>query len=408
MDYHDPNIFRILELIELQTNRKIVSINDARLLSNEMLEKKVTISPHTIARLFGVIKPYRKPYRYTLDGLARFLGFSDWKDFHQTSYRQVPATDLIVSQNQSGFSLSRLEVAILTKNPLEIVCELERFDEERYSTQLYEIASKLVHFIRNEDKESGLLKELAGIENGHKLFYEFFVDEDDPEAYYSNALRQYYLPGLESPARKLFVITYLVIQDAYKQNRMAPQIAELDGLQKQIDLRKLHFQELSRYIECLIIRDGFGGTLHKTISGHIQQILSFCAKKSSHDASWILYRSIRAMVFFGLWDKIMEDIALGLLFEKTLKKVNIRNATTADFAVQLFYLARCRFFTSDYKHQPFKLQSHYLHFDSNERQSMEIATACLLSKGDDNAFYRKNLLQYCCANASTWVCKLLL
>jgi hypothetical protein len=406
MDHIDPLIYRILELIELQTSRKIISFADAKWLSAEMHEKKIQISSHTLARLFGVIKPFRKPYRFTLDGLARFSGFPDWQGFSQSTYRPIPGTDLVTNHNQKGFSISRLEVAIVNGDPKEIIYELERFNLNYHIPDLCKIASKLVHYIRTEDHASGILQHLAQLRNGHKLFYEFFADEDDPDEYYSKALYSFYLPEIKSPARKLFVLSFLISKEAYRNNRLSTLFPEFLDIMKETNLKALHYQELSRYYECMILHDGFARKLDDTIHDHKQQIIVQCNKRSCHEASWLLYRTLRAMVFFGYSQNLTEDHSLGFLIERILKKVNIRDITTADFAIQLFFLVRNRKHKSDYNHQPFKLQSHYLQFDSNERQSMELATGYLLSVAEDSEFYKKNLLQYCSANSATWVCKL--
>ena len=168
MEQVDPTIFTMLELIEDQTNRKITTINDARWLSGEMRFHKIHVSPHTLARLFGVVKPFRKPYRFTLDNLAKFTGFDDWKAFNQSRFRQTPGADLYMNQNQRGFSLSRMEVAIMTRNHDGIINELELLDENSRPVHFNEIASRLVHYIRTENQASDILRYLAGTNNGRR------------------------------------------------------------------------------------------------------------------------------------------------------------------------------------------------------------------------------------------------
>ncbi len=407
MDQVDPTIFRILQLIEIQINRKITTFNDAKWLSGDMLSHKIHVSPHTIARLYGVVKPFRKPYRFTLDNLSKYAGFHDWKTYNQSCFRQTPGTDLIMNQNQRGFSLSRMEVAIITRNHDGIINELELLDANSEPLHLNEIASRLVHYIRTENQATDILRYLAGTAIGRRMFYDFFVDEDDQDEYYFNALKTYYLPGIQSVKKRLFVIAYLISKEAYRNNRLAPQVGDLEQLSAHFTIRSLHYQELSRYLEALIIRDGYTGKLEELHREHLRQVIAYAGKKTaSHEASWILYRPLKALIFFGFKETVLHDPSVGYLLETILRKINIRNASTADFAIQLIFLAGNKNINGN-DYQPFKLQSHYLHCDSKERQSMEIATACLLADSGDEEFYRTNLIQYCNLNSATWVCRLL-
>lgn len=372
-----------------------------------MRSKSIHISPHTLARLFGVVRPFHKPYRFTLDNLAMFAGFHDWKTYSQSCIRQTPGTDLVMSQNRRGFSLSRMEVAIMTRSHADILTELELLDTHAQPLYLNEIASLLVHYIRTEDQASDILRQMSRTRNGQKMFFDFLVDEDDQDEYYFNALKTYYLPVIRSVRRKMFFSAYLISKEAYRRNCLAPEASDLELLRDKIVLKNLHYQELSRYFESLIIRDGFNGKLEETMQVHINQVLAFAGRKAVHEASWILYRPLRALVFFGYKEPVICNPSIGKLFETILRKINIQNASTADFAIQLIYLAGGQINIKLSHYQPFKLQSHYLHCDSKERQSMEIATAYLLSNEADSDFFRTNLKHYCSLNSATWVCRLL-
>jgi len=81
MNQIDPFILKICKQITAATSRSVVAFTDAKILSAAMAEKKVFVSPHTIARLYGIIKPYRKLYKETLNGLASYLDYADWEEY---------------------------------------------------------------------------------------------------------------------------------------------------------------------------------------------------------------------------------------------------------------------------------------------------------------------------------------
>ena len=69
---------RLKQLIRERTGNTLSDMQDAEKLSADMAEKKLPLSPHTLARLFGILKQDLKHYRNTYESIARFLGFEDW------------------------------------------------------------------------------------------------------------------------------------------------------------------------------------------------------------------------------------------------------------------------------------------------------------------------------------------
>ena len=93
----------------------------------------ILISRTTLMRLWGYIDEKVEPRRNTLDILARFLGYSDWEEYHRN--------DSLPKEQQSSPVLSRrLSVAnslvpgdrlCLTWQP-ERVCDIEYLGELRF------------------------------------------------------------------------------------------------------------------------------------------------------------------------------------------------------------------------------------------------------------------------------------
>ena len=66
---------KLLRQVEISIQRNVVSFSDAKFLSEEIAKKKLFVSPHTIGRLYGIVKPSRKPYKATLNILSQFLNY---------------------------------------------------------------------------------------------------------------------------------------------------------------------------------------------------------------------------------------------------------------------------------------------------------------------------------------------
>lgn len=81
MQQPSPYIITICTTLESQLGFKIKNIADAEKASRTLASEKLHISPHTIARIYGIVKPFRTPYKDTLNVLARYLKYNDWDDF---------------------------------------------------------------------------------------------------------------------------------------------------------------------------------------------------------------------------------------------------------------------------------------------------------------------------------------
>ena len=81
MNQPSPYLIALCNQLETQLGFKINNIAMAQRCSEVLALEKLYISPHTIARLFGVVKPFRTPYTDTLNVLVRYLNYNDWEDY---------------------------------------------------------------------------------------------------------------------------------------------------------------------------------------------------------------------------------------------------------------------------------------------------------------------------------------
>ena len=81
MNETKKHIKQICTQIEVSVNRKINSYQDTIWLSDLFKDKKILISASTFARIFSITNSKTKPYKATLDNLAKFLDYKDWENY---------------------------------------------------------------------------------------------------------------------------------------------------------------------------------------------------------------------------------------------------------------------------------------------------------------------------------------
>ena len=74
-------INQICKQIETAVNRNIKGFPDAIWLSDCFREKKLSVSPSTLARLYGLSAYSSKPFLSTLNQLAKFLEYDNWENY---------------------------------------------------------------------------------------------------------------------------------------------------------------------------------------------------------------------------------------------------------------------------------------------------------------------------------------
>ena len=78
---NDSFIPLLLSQIELRFNKKILYFSDCIALSSELNSLNISVSAHTIARLFKIVKSNGSPYKATLDLLVKYLGYDNFVMF---------------------------------------------------------------------------------------------------------------------------------------------------------------------------------------------------------------------------------------------------------------------------------------------------------------------------------------
>ena len=167
MHYNEEKIQECKVLIEKYLNwgdSSLWSTKDFESLSIQIFEKtRITLSVSTLRRLWGHSSYKNKPSITTLDALASFAGYHNWRSFQQSSSPR--ASDQ--SQEQILLDNRSLKKQYLIPILVSIfLCSISFFSWNYYSTKkkaFYGLEDYLEEVIRRTMEESSVLKLLEEI-----------------------------------------------------------------------------------------------------------------------------------------------------------------------------------------------------------------------------------------------------
>ncbi|CAN1556125.1 hypothetical protein MCEGE10_02400 [Flavobacteriaceae bacterium] len=407
MQQPSPYIITICNTLEGQLGFKIKNIADAEKASQSLAIEKLHISPHTIARIYGIVKPFRTPYKDTLNVLARYLKYNDWDDYcaNQTNVPFDP--NYFLTENSDGFSLSIFRLALANEdfNSLKVI--LAKLYNHQNQAMLFTAAELLGTYVRKSKKQSELLQILGDTSIGHLFFYECYVDENNANNYFSYALINYYLPKVTSDYKRLFVNSFLISQKAHKEELPSEYIISFENIIKKVRMKSCHFHELSRWFECLIIIDGFNGTLEKTWVSHLRKLLKACVLFSDYEKAWLIARALKALMLFGMKEKVLNHLEFNLVIDQLIKNQKKDLHFMALYIIQLYWIMKSKHFEETIIYSPFRIHADLFQNESNEKAAIEFGLASLFASGENKKIIDSNLKKYCEETGTTWVLKLI-
>jgi hypothetical protein len=406
MNQPNPYLNVLCNQLETQFGFKIKNIANAERCSGLLASEKLYISPHTLARLFGVVKPFRTPYKDTLNILARFLNYSDWESFcaDQTNIPFDP--NFFLTEASDGFSLAVLELALVSEDfkALELILGKAKANENQ--AVLFTAAELIGAYIRKSKKQKELLQLLADSRIGHLFFYECYVDEDNEGNYFSNALLHYYLPKVSNDYRKLFVYCFIISQTTHKEQKLSPYYKEFLKLTVQLDKKNCHFHELSRWIECLIMIDGFNGVLQNNWKQHVAELVALSVGYNANEKAWLISRSLKALLLFGFKEELFNHEDLNKTIDILIKNQKKELHSIALYVLQLYWICKSMYFESKIIYNPFRIHNILFQNESNEKTAIEFAVASLFATGENKNILDTNLKGYCEEKGVYWVMRL--
>lgn len=406
MNQPNPYLIALCNQLEIRLGFKIKNIADAQKCSEILTLEKLYISPHTIARLFGVVKPFRTPYKDTLKVIARYLNYNDWEDYcnKQTNIPFDP--NYFLTEASDGFSLAVLQLALANEDFKALQLILEKANENENLHILFTAAELIGAYVRKSKKQRELLQLLANSGIGHLFFYECYVDEDNENNYFSDALVDYYLPNITSDYRKLYVYCFLISQSAHKDQKTSIYGKAFSELATQLDKSKCHFHERSRWIECLILIDGFNDVLQNSWKLHLQELIALSIGLGLNEKAWLLSRSLKALLLFGFKEALFNCHEFNKVVDNLIKNQTKELHSIALYVLQLYWISKSMYFKSRTIYTPFRIHNILFQNESNEKAAIEFAIAAFFASGDNKQIVERNLNSFCEAKGTLWVLKL--
>ncbi|RAR73770.1 hypothetical protein [Flavobacterium aciduliphilum] len=408
MNQPNPYLFALCNQLETQLGFKIKNIANAQKCSEVLALEKLYISPHTIARMYGVVKPFRTPYKDTLNIIVRYLNYTDWEDYcnNQTNIPFDP--NYFLTESSDGFSLAVLQLALANEDFKALQLVLEKAKENKNEAILFTAAELIGAYVRKSKKQQELLQLLANSSIiGHLFFYECYVDEDNENKYFSEALLQYYLPNITNDYRRLYVYSFVISQTAHKENQLSSYSSSFLDLIPQLDKSKCHFHELSRWIECLILIDGFNKVLQNTWKHHANELIALSIGLSLNEKAWLLSRSLKALVLFGFKEELFNCHEFNEVVDDLIKNQTKKLHSIALYVLQLYWISKSMYLNSKTIYKPFRIHNILFQNESNEKTAIEFAVASLFASGENKNIINDNLKSFCEKKNVHWVLKLI-
>ena len=406
MNQPNPYLITLCNQLESQLGFKIKNIANAEKCSEVLTLEKLFISPHTIARMYGVVKPFRTPYKDTLNLITRYLNYIDWEDFcnNQTNVPFDP--NYFLTEASDGFSLAVLQLALANEDFKALHLVLEKAKENENEAVLFTTAELIGAYIRKSTQQKELLQLLANISVGHLFFYECYVDENNDNNYFSEALVNYYLPNVTNDYKKLYVFCFVISQTAHKEHKSSPLIQEFQKLTTQLDKNKCHFHELSRWMECQILIDGYNGILNDTWQLHLAELLVLSTSLGLNEKAWLLYRSLKALILFGFKEELFLHKELNNHIDDIIKQQKKEFHSIALYVLQLYWICKSFYFNNKSVYNPFRIHNILFQNESNEKTAIEFAVASLFASGENKNIITSNLKSFCENKGVNWVMKM--
>lgn len=283
---------KLKRLILERTGNPLADMQDAERLSDNLADKKLTLSPHTLARLFGILKQDRKHYRNTYETIARFLGFSDWN--HLNTFLKDSPDGNHLNTYTDNFPTPLLKLALAAENTESLHLLLDSFDLENHAPLRFQLANLLGNHVRTLPEKDGILSLLGQHPHGRFLFFETYMDEDNPSHYYSKALERLYLPHANNSKGRLFVICYLFTQQVYGGAHPFPDFPK--AFFTDLYNIELTFHQASRLWECYFLLHAETHS-KKHIHHTLDKMISHADGFPREEKAWLLGRFIRAFMF---------------------------------------------------------------------------------------------------------------
>lgn len=183
--------------VEQTFGRPVFTAKDCIQLSVDIYNRtRVQVSPHTLRRLFGLVKASSAPSKSTLNILAKYCGFTSHSEVPQFT-NNVRETEVVHAENILNFLFS-----LFHEVPLQ---------EVKKETLLFFVKSVISLLNREPELANSFHRKVAKTTNGQTLYFEKFVYLDKLNHYYGDSLK-YYIQEKKTPEAECFGYSLQVLR----------------------------------------------------------------------------------------------------------------------------------------------------------------------------------------------------
>ncbi|NBV08401.1 MAG: hypothetical protein EBR91_05975 [Flavobacteriia bacterium] len=395
-EFYTKHIGTLKKKIELKLGFAVLSYHDCKKVTLRLKQDKISISPLTIARIFNLVNDTKRPYHSTLDLLTRFLGYESFSSFC------IDTSDLV---GKRLFNPS-FEIVNGSFQALELACQqadwkMVKFilDEINPHKDDYEFPMFLGNIVRNHPQRNAFIKALMEVEVGRVYFFERFVDEDDPDGYFSNALTLFCSNYRRDIGSQIFKICFQLAKQIYQENKF--DVSEWRSIdQLRLNYKELHFHQISRWFELKILFASLDFNPLQKAQKIVEEILEILPKFNNNDQCWIIARPLKALAHIGLLYDVLGVSEIKEQINNVFVAMDGRISSIGDLIVQFV----CHAFV--YNHQslsnPKSISSSHFN-ETYSRIAIESATSLLYVQDPVKTRIEKNLRPFVQKTGNSWV-----
>jgi hypothetical protein len=395
-EFYTKHIGTLKKKIELKLGFAVLSYHDCKKVTLRLKQDKISISPLTIARIFNLVNDTKRPYHSTLDLLTRFLGYESFSSFC------IDTSDLV---GKRLFNPS-FEIVNGSFQALELACQqadwkMVKFilDEINPHKDDYEFPMFLGNIVRNHPQRNAFIKALMEVEVGRVYFFERFVDEDDPDGYFTIALNLFCSNYRRDIGSQIFKVCFQLAKQIYQENKF--DVSEWRSIdQLGLNYKELHFHQISRWFELKILFASLDFNPLQKAQKIVEELLEILPQFSNGDQCWIIARPLKALAHIGLLHDVLGVSEIKEQINNVFVAMDGRISSIGDLIVQFVSHA----FVDNHQSLSNPKSISASHFNETfSRIAIESATSLLYVQDPTRSRIKKNLKPFALKTGNSWV-----
>ena len=396
----DKNIENLKKKLEYKLGFAVLNYHDCKKASARLKLDKISLSPLTIGRLFSVFKDTKRPYNSTLDLLTRFLGYESFSTFCMDGSDFIGARLYNPSYEIVNGSFQALELACQQADWKMVKTLLEEINPHKDD---YEFPMFLGQLVRNHPYRNDFMNALMDVEVGRVYFFERFVDEDDPDGYFSNALTSFCSNYRRDIGSQIFKVCFQLAKQIYQENKF--NVAEWKSIERMgLNFKELHFHQISRFFELKILFSSLNlNPLEKT-KKILEELFEITPHFENNEQCWMLARPLKALAHINLLNETLSITGIKEHIFNVFNAMDGRVSSIGDLIIQFV----CLKYDDSQQTMSNPKSISTSHFNETfSRIAIESATSLLYVQEPTRNRIEKNLRPFAQKTGNSWVLNVL-